>query len=82
MDMAAVSATPGDKGGRVGCLLACLGLLALGAAAQVWFLLDHCSFDLAGDEAYYWQWARRLDWSYADTNGPLWPKNPSTASAT
>ncbi len=46
-------------------------LLVLGAVARIWYFIADCPFDLTGDEAYYWQWSRRLDLSYADTNGPL-----------
>lgn len=34
------------------------------------FLLFDCPFDLAGDEAHYWEWSRQLDWSYY-SKGPL-----------
>ena len=61
----------GTCGGRGVCLVACILLLAVGAGIHVWYLIADCPYDLTGDEAYYWQWARRLDLSYADTNGPL-----------
>ena len=32
----------------------------------VWF----CPLDLSPDEAHYWDWSRRLDWSYY-SKGPL-----------
>jgi 4-amino-4-deoxy-L-arabinose transferase-like glycosyltransferase len=32
--------------------------------------IKYCPLDLIPDEAYYWEWARRLDWSYYD-KGPL-----------
>jgi 4-amino-4-deoxy-L-arabinose transferase-like glycosyltransferase len=50
--------------------LAALGLLVAGAAAHLCYLVDHCPLDLSGDEAHYWEWARRLDWSYY-SKGPL-----------
>ena len=34
------------------------------------FLLLRCPYDLAGDEAHYWEWSRHLDWSYY-SKGPL-----------
>ena len=40
---------------------ACLSL------AYIWFL---CPLDLASDEAHYWDWSLRLDWSYY-SKGPL-----------
>lgn len=40
------------------------GLLRVGYL--VWF----CPFDLAPDEAYYWDWSRQLDWCYY-SKGPL-----------
>ena len=45
-------------------------LLLLGAAGHVWYLLDDCPLDLAGDEAHYWEWSRHLDLSYY-SKGPL-----------
>lgn len=33
----------------------------------IWFA---CPFDLSPDEAHYWDWSRRLDWSYY-SKGPL-----------
>src|SRR5262245_57768479 len=33
-------------------------------------LANFCPLDLAPDEAYYWDWSRRLDWSY-HSKGPL-----------
>ena len=37
---------------------------------QVLFLLVGCDWDFCGDEAEYWSWSRRLDWSYF-SRGPL-----------
>ena len=51
-------------------LLGAILVLGLGAAANLWFLCANCSLDLAGDEAHYWEWSRRLDWSYY-SKGPL-----------
>ncbi|MBP7748216.1 MAG: glycosyltransferase family 39 protein [Phycisphaerae bacterium] len=51
-------------------LLAAVGLLLAGAAAHLVYLLNHCPLDLSGDEAHYWEWARRLDLSYY-SKGPL-----------
>jgi hypothetical protein len=45
-------------------------LLCAGAAAHLWYLIHDCPLDLSGDEAHYWEWARRLDWSYY-SKGPL-----------
>ena len=39
-------------------------------ALQAMFLMVGCDWDLCGDEAEYWSWSRRLDWSYY-TRGPL-----------
>ncbi len=39
--------------------------LLLGAfLARVLYLVFLCPYELAADEAHYWEWARRLDWSY------------------
>jgi 4-amino-4-deoxy-L-arabinose transferase-like glycosyltransferase len=51
-------------------LAACL---ILGAGAlHVAYLTNHCTLDLAPDEAHYWDWSRpeHLDWSYY-SKGPL-----------
>jgi 4-amino-4-deoxy-L-arabinose transferase-like glycosyltransferase len=50
--------------------LAAIALLCAGAAAHLWYLIHNCPLDLSGDEAHYWEWARRLDWSYY-SKGPL-----------
>lgn len=34
------------------------------------YLISNCPLDLAADEAHYWDWSRRLDWSYY-SKGPL-----------
>lgn len=46
--------------GWPGMALAALILLALRMAYLIWI----CPYDLAPDEAQYWDWSRRLDWSY------------------
>ncbi|MGD8453352.1 MAG: glycosyltransferase family 39 protein [Phycisphaerae bacterium] len=51
-------------------LPAACALLLAGALLHVWFLVDACPLDLVGDEAHYWEWARRLDFSYY-SKGPL-----------
>ncbi|MBX3359678.1 MAG: glycosyltransferase family 39 protein [Phycisphaeraceae bacterium] len=33
-------------------------------AARLVYLGAFCPYDLAEDEAHYWEWARHLDWSY------------------
>lgn len=45
-------------------------VILAGALAHVWYLASGCTLDLAGDEAHYWEWSRRLDWSYY-SKGPL-----------
>ena len=42
---------------------AVLGLLA-GAFLFRWLFLYVTPLDLAGDEAYYWEWGQHLDWGY------------------
>jgi hypothetical protein len=37
---------------------------------QLIFLVVGCDWDFCGDEAEYWAWSRRLDWSYW-SRGPL-----------
>lgn len=50
--------------------LAAVALLVGGALAHLWYLTHNCPLDLSGDEAHYWEWARRLDLSYY-SKGPL-----------
>ena len=46
-------------------------VLILGTAlARLAYLLVDCPLDLAPDEAHYWHWSQRLDWSYY-SKGPL-----------
>lgn len=49
---------------------AALALIAVVAALRLLYLAYWCPFDLAPDEAYYWEWSRRPDWSY-HSKGPL-----------
>ena len=44
---------------RAYALLACVFVFRL-----VYLFLFCAEYDLAGDEAYYWDWGRRLDWGY------------------
>ena len=37
--------------------------------ARVAYLVFWCPYTLIEDEAHYWEWARRLEWSYY-TKGP------------
>jgi len=50
--------------------LLAVGTLCAGAALHVVYLIRDCPLDLSGDEAHYWEWSRRLDWSYY-SKGPL-----------
>jgi hypothetical protein len=46
-------------------------LLILGSASwHITYLIRDCPLDLSPDEAHYWDWSRRLDWSYY-SKGPL-----------
>ena len=44
-------------------------LLSVFVASRLIYI-KYCPLDLIPDETYYWEWARRLDWSYYD-KGPL-----------
>src|SRR5207253_4809792 len=46
------------------CRLILLAVLVLGAVFHVRYLTHNGPADLSGDEAQYWDWSRRLDWSY------------------
>jgi hypothetical protein len=52
------------------CRAILVALLLVGAVAHVRYLNHDCPLDLSGDEAQYWDWSRRLDWSYF-SKGPL-----------
>jgi 4-amino-4-deoxy-L-arabinose transferase-like glycosyltransferase len=45
------------------------GFLVVVTAARLWYL-QQGYLELAPDEAHYWEWSRRLDWSYY-SKGPL-----------
>ncbi len=47
-----------------------IGMILVVMALQILFLLVGCDWDFCGDEAEYWAWSRRLDWSYF-SRGPL-----------
>jgi undecaprenyl-diphosphatase len=44
-------------------------LLAGGTIFHLWYIVSGI-IDLAPDEAHYWEWSRRLDWSYY-SKGPM-----------
>jgi 4-amino-4-deoxy-L-arabinose transferase-like glycosyltransferase len=52
------------------CHLAAIGLILMAAGLNLAYLVCDCPLDLAPDEAHYWHWSRRLDWSYY-SKGPL-----------
>jgi hypothetical protein len=39
-------------------------LVSLVAVLRLAYLIFDCPYDLAPDEAHYWDWSRHLDWSY------------------
>jgi hypothetical protein len=47
-----------------------LAAIVVVALLQIAFLTIGCDWDFCGDEAEYWAWSRRLDWSYF-SRGPL-----------
>lgn len=49
---------------------AALAIIAAIAMFRIAYVAFWCPLDLAPDEAYYWDWSRRLDWSY-HSKGPL-----------
>jgi len=46
------------------CRAILAAILLLGFGAHLHYLTFDCPIDLSGDEAYYWDWSRRLDWCY------------------
>ncbi len=47
-----------------------LAVIVLVTAFRFVYMFLWCPFDLAPDEAHYWDWSRHLDWSYY-SKGPL-----------
>src|SRR5690606_23650503 len=47
-----------------GSWAAILLLVGLVTALRAVYVLWLCPYDLIEDEAHYWEWSRRLDWSY------------------
>lgn len=45
-------------------------LVVSGLVLRILYLAYLCPYDLAPDEAHYWDWSRHLDWSYY-SKGPL-----------
>ena len=54
----------------VRCRLILAAVLCFGFLSHLRYLTNNCPLDLAGDEAYYWDWSRKLDLSYY-SKGPL-----------
>jgi 4-amino-4-deoxy-L-arabinose transferase-like glycosyltransferase len=52
------------------CHLTAAGSILAVFALNTVYLFWGCPFDLASDEAHYWDWSRHLDWSYY-SKGPL-----------
>jgi len=65
---ATVAAGPGDAAGRRAAWILG-GFLATVTALRLAYLAFG-PLDLSPDEAHYWEWSRRLDWSYY-SKGPL-----------
>jgi len=54
----------GPFAARLGSWQAVLGLVLSLALARIIYLVWLCPYSLIEDEAHYWEWSRRLDWSY------------------
>ncbi|MGB9626570.1 MAG: hypothetical protein ACPMAQ_17080, partial [Phycisphaerae bacterium] len=65
----ALLSSPPPKARNV-CAVACGVLLIVGGIANFLSLLDPHALNLSGDEAFYWEWARRPALSYYE-KGPL-----------
>lgn len=49
---------------RLGNWSVVLGLVLVIALLRIVYLVWLCPYSLIEDEAHYWEWSRRLDWSY------------------
>jgi hypothetical protein len=66
-----VTADPTPFGGRSDRHRRYAVALIVGATVlRIAYLFFFCPYDLAPDEAHYWDWSRHLDWSYY-SKGPL-----------
>jgi hypothetical protein len=54
----------GERWTATAGLSGALGLIALVVLARVVYLAFFCPYTLVEDEAWYWEWSRRLEWSY------------------
>lgn len=64
----------------VRCRAIFIGLLLFGVVSRLMYLHSGNAIDLAPDEAQYWTWAKRLDWSYYSKPGMVaWLIAASTA---
>jgi len=52
------------------CVRGAAATIFVVSLCQIAFLLFGCDWDFSGDEAEFWTWSRRLDWSYF-ARGPL-----------
>jgi hypothetical protein len=50
--------------------LASFALVLVSTSLSLMYCWIGCPLDLSSDEAHYWEWSRRLDWSYY-SKGPL-----------
>ncbi|MGO9468633.1 MAG: glycosyltransferase family 39 protein [Isosphaeraceae bacterium] len=62
-------AAPGSLDANPCAQWACAAILVF-SLSQIVFLLVGCDWDFSGDEAEFWEWSRRLEWSYF-ARGPL-----------
>lgn len=53
-----------------GCRRIAFLLIAVSVGLNLAYLICGCPLELSPDEAHYWHWSRRLDWSYY-SKGPL-----------
>ena len=71
-----VSPAPSPPPWRLGwltparCRIILAIVLLFDVVGHVRYLNHNCPIDLSGDEAQYWDWSRKLDWSYY-SKGPL-----------
>jgi 4-amino-4-deoxy-L-arabinose transferase-like glycosyltransferase len=80
MDAVSVARQEPDRAAAPACRLAWFtpgrcraifaALMVLGFVGHLRYLMVDCPIDLSGDEAQYWEWSRKLDWSYY-SKGPL-----------
>src|SRR5262245_45599322 len=71
---------PGQHARTLRCLPPLLALVGAVTVLRLVYIFWLCPYNLVEDEASYWEWSRRLDWSYYSKGpGIAWAIRAATA---